>query len=185
MYSIWHTLTDVTKLCFCFSPSQVSFTTITELGHIPVPAVEHLYSGRPMFSAYVQENCVLSKRANLCRSAFATELLGNNHTVTLINMSKIGLWRPYVLIEYSSETKYDSGSGWPSFYDAMKIGGSGSNVVSKVDTSHGMVRVEVLCKQVSKVLSWNYSSDIVALYYMLNFDHHELKIMYGYQTWIV
>ncbi|XP_064598151.1 peptide methionine sulfoxide reductase MsrB-like [Liolophura sinensis] len=46
-----------------------------------------------------------------------------------------------------SETKYDSGSGWPSFYEAMKMGGSGSNVVSKVDTSHGMVRVEVLCKQ--------------------------------------
>jgi peptide-methionine (R)-S-oxide reductase len=42
---------------------------------------------------------------------------------------------------FSSETKYDSGSGWPSFYapvgeDAVKM---------EVDTSHGMHRVEVVC----------------------------------------
>lgn len=42
---------------------------------------------------------------------------------------------------FSSETKYDSGSGWPSFYDAVDRG----NVELHRDTSHGMVRTEVTC----------------------------------------
>ncbi len=42
---------------------------------------------------------------------------------------------------FNSETKYDSGSGWPSFYapvdkDAIK---------AEMDSSHGMRRVEVMC----------------------------------------
>ncbi|WP_417450720.1 peptide-methionine (R)-S-oxide reductase MsrB [Kordiimonas sp.] len=42
---------------------------------------------------------------------------------------------------FSSETKYDSGSGWPSFYDAI----GDEAVVEKTDTSLGMVRTEILC----------------------------------------
>ena len=42
---------------------------------------------------------------------------------------------------FSSETKYESGSGWPSFYDAVDRG----NVELHRDTSHGMVRTEVTC----------------------------------------
>ena len=42
---------------------------------------------------------------------------------------------------FSSETKYDSGSGWPSFY--MPI--SAASVELDVDESHGMVRTEVHC----------------------------------------
>lgn len=41
---------------------------------------------------------------------------------------------------FSSETKYDSGSGWPSFYAPVD-----DNVAAQVDTSHGMRRVEVHC----------------------------------------
>lgn len=41
---------------------------------------------------------------------------------------------------FDSETKYDSGCGWPSFYDAEE-----SNVVRELDTSHGMRRIEVRC----------------------------------------
>jgi peptide-methionine (R)-S-oxide reductase len=41
---------------------------------------------------------------------------------------------------FRSETKYDSGSGWPSYYDALP-----DAVASTVDTSHGMVRVEIHC----------------------------------------
>jgi peptide-methionine (R)-S-oxide reductase len=42
---------------------------------------------------------------------------------------------------FSSETKYESGSGWPSFYDAVDRG----NVELHRDTSHGMIRTEVTC----------------------------------------
>jgi peptide-methionine (R)-S-oxide reductase len=42
---------------------------------------------------------------------------------------------------FSSETKFDSGSGWPSFYDV-----AGTGAVELVeDNSHGMRRVEVNC----------------------------------------
>jgi peptide-methionine (R)-S-oxide reductase len=44
---------------------------------------------------------------------------------------------------FSSDTKFDSHSGWPSFWDVMH----NENIVTKVDTSHGMIRTEVLCKR--------------------------------------
>lgn len=43
---------------------------------------------------------------------------------------------------FHSNTKYDSGSGWPSFQEPA----DSDNVVTKEDLSHGMRRVEVLCK---------------------------------------
>ena len=42
---------------------------------------------------------------------------------------------------FSSETKYDSGTGWPSYYEAME----GAPVEERADRSYGMVRTEVLC----------------------------------------
>jgi peptide-methionine (R)-S-oxide reductase len=42
---------------------------------------------------------------------------------------------------FSSDTKYDSGSGWPSFWLPL----AGDNVRTEVDRSHGMVRTEVSC----------------------------------------
>jgi len=43
---------------------------------------------------------------------------------------------------FSSEHKYDSGSGWPSFWLPL----AGDAVRTITDTSHGMVRREVVCK---------------------------------------
>src|SRR5687767_12241449 len=42
---------------------------------------------------------------------------------------------------FSSETKFHSGSGWPSFTDPVVA----ESVTLKTDTSHGMVRTEVRC----------------------------------------
>ena len=42
---------------------------------------------------------------------------------------------------FRSETKFESGTGWPSFYEPI----SPLNVVEKLDHSLGMVRTEVLC----------------------------------------
>jgi peptide-methionine (R)-S-oxide reductase len=42
---------------------------------------------------------------------------------------------------FNSDTKFESGSGWPSFTDPM----FGEAVETSTDTSHGMVRTEVTC----------------------------------------
>ncbi|MFL6210776.1 MAG: peptide-methionine (R)-S-oxide reductase MsrB [Pyrinomonadaceae bacterium] len=42
---------------------------------------------------------------------------------------------------FSSDAKFDSGCGWPSFTAPT----AEDNVRTEVDTSHGMVRTEVLC----------------------------------------
>jgi len=47
---------------------------------------------------------------------------------------------------FPSNFKFDSGSGWPSFYDTLKIGES-DNIERKSDVSFGMRRTEVLCKR--------------------------------------
>lgn len=54
-----------------------------------------------------------------------------------------GLYRCVVCEKplFSSETKFKSGSGWPSFWDAVDQ----KNVELREDRSHGMVRTEVVC----------------------------------------
>lgn len=42
---------------------------------------------------------------------------------------------------FDSSTKYDSGSGWPSFYQPKTRGA----IKEEVDRTHGMVRTEVMC----------------------------------------
>lgn len=42
---------------------------------------------------------------------------------------------------FDSQSKYDSGSGWPSYFQPINIG----SIVCHVDMSHRMQRVEVVC----------------------------------------
>ena len=43
---------------------------------------------------------------------------------------------------FTSESKFDSGCGWPSYTDPI----AQNNIIITEDTSHGMVRTEVLCR---------------------------------------
>jgi peptide-methionine (R)-S-oxide reductase len=45
---------------------------------------------------------------------------------------------------FTSETKFDSGTGWPSFFAALKDE-LHERVGTKADHSHGMRRVEIVC----------------------------------------
>lgn len=44
---------------------------------------------------------------------------------------------------FSSETKFKSGTGWPSFYEPIKNG----HVGERSDNSHGWTRIEVVCNR--------------------------------------
>lgn len=44
---------------------------------------------------------------------------------------------------FSSQTKFDAGCGWPSYWQALRP----EAIREERDTSHGMVRTEILCSQ--------------------------------------
>ena len=44
---------------------------------------------------------------------------------------------------FLSDTKYDSGCGWPSFFQPL----DGEVIEEARDTAHGMIRTEVMCKK--------------------------------------
>jgi peptide-methionine (R)-S-oxide reductase len=44
---------------------------------------------------------------------------------------------------FHSDTKYDSGTGWPSFWAPI----SEQQIDTELDTSHGMIRTEVRCER--------------------------------------
>ncbi|MDA9602049.1 peptide-methionine (R)-S-oxide reductase MsrB [Candidatus Actinomarina] len=61
----------------------------------------------------------------------------------LLNEKRIGNYVCAVCKEilFDSSTKYESGSGWPSFFDAVA-----EKIETKEDTTLGMLRTEILCK---------------------------------------
>ena len=42
---------------------------------------------------------------------------------------------------FSSDGKFDSGCGWPSFFEAL----DSTKIVTQTDNSHGMSRIEIMC----------------------------------------
>ena len=65
---------------------------------------------------------------------FTGELL-NNHKAGVYKCAACGAEL------FSSDAKFDSGSGWPSFYEPLNAG----NIEEESDSSYGMRRTEILC----------------------------------------
>lgn len=59
---------------------------------------------------------------------------------------------------FTSKEKFHSGCGWPSFYDAS----TAKNVLERSDNSHGMVRVETLCKRCGAHLGHVFEGESVS-----------------------
>ncbi len=75
-------------------------------------------------------------------------------TGTLLENKETGMYSCVVCDQelFASDTKYDSGSGWPSFWDEAK----GGAVTIRRDTSHGMIREEAVCSNCSAHLGHRF-----------------------------
>jgi methionine-R-sulfoxide reductase len=62
---------------------------------------------------------------------------------TLLDNKKVGYYLCVCcgLPLFSSGGKFNSGTGWPSFFQPV----ADTNVVTEVDDGHGMIRTEILC----------------------------------------
>lgn len=68
---------------------------------------------------------------------------------------------------FTSETKFVSHSGWPSFYDVI----SKANVKTAMDLTHGMWRTEVMCSRCGSHLGHLFTDgphDKTGLHYCIN-----------------
>lgn len=77
---------------------------------------------------------------------------------------------------FASDTKYESGSGWPSFWEPI----SSDKVETVVDKSHGMIRTEIMCARCGGHLGHVFEDgprDKTGLRYCVNSESLDFKKM--------
>jgi peptide-methionine (R)-S-oxide reductase len=85
-------------------------------------------------------------KEQLTKEAYDVCVLGGQErpfTGALLDEKREGTFKCVVCEQdlFSSDTKFESGTGWPSFYDVINSG----SIVAEIDSSHGMIRKEILC----------------------------------------
>ena len=120
-------------LAFSLSGCDQS-TGQSETLNSPAPEIEKIKKSDAEWKAELPEMTYYVMRQAGTERAFTGELLENAKEGTY-TCAACGL--PL----FSSETKFKSGTGWPSFYEPIKEG----YVLEKKDMSLGMTRIEVVC----------------------------------------
>jgi len=64
---------------------------------------------------------------------------------------------------FDSKTKFNSGCGWPAFFEAIE-----NTTEEREDLSHGMVRTEVLCRTCGAHLGHKFADGPYGIRYCIN-----------------
>ncbi len=88
----------------------------------------------------INDDDLTPEQFNICRLK-ATEPA---FTGKYVNCKKVGIYHCVCCDRalFDSNTKYDSGSGWPSFWQSIE-----DSITEHSDTTFGMRRVEIVCSQ--------------------------------------
>ena len=122
------------------------------LGQLVAGAFSHAKSEKPLMAAKNQEPQVTTnkKAGHKQLTAQQTCILRDKGTEPPFsglywNEHRAGVYRCAGCGQelFSSQSKFDSGSGWPSFYQAFTPG----SVQTREDRSFGMVRTEITCSR--------------------------------------
>ena len=106
-----------------------------------------LFRGRAIFKQIItkvdfmiNDDDLSPEQFNICRLK-ATEPA---FTGKYVNCKKAGIYHCVCCDHplFDSNTKYDSGSGWPSFWQCIE-----DSITEHSDTTFGMRRVEIVCSQ--------------------------------------